>query len=125
MATTISYPTSASGIIVSLKTPTKYREFFPTLFVKPTGTVDIFGEHGIMAHRIALFINSVLIKIKITRYFCIAEILSQRKHSHWLPWDHMTIYNKTVSCKKLYLVGNIASKGKRAVFPTNVEIYFF
>ena len=32
----ISYPTSASGIIVLLKTPTKYREFFPALFVKTT-----------------------------------------------------------------------------------------
>ena len=32
----ISYPTSASGIIVLLKTPTKYGEFFPTLFVKTT-----------------------------------------------------------------------------------------
>ena len=30
----LSYPTSASGIIVLLKTLTKYREFFPTLFVK-------------------------------------------------------------------------------------------
>ena len=30
----ISYPTSTSGIIVLLKTPTKYRELFPTLFVK-------------------------------------------------------------------------------------------
>ena len=58
----ISYPTSASGIIVLLKRPTKYREFFPTLFVKKkndfqlvfnfeqTHTVTIFGEHGIMAH---------------------------------------------------------------------------
>ena len=57
----ISYPTSASGIIVLLKTPTKYREFFRTLFVKTTDfqlvfnfeqthTVIIFGEHGIMAH---------------------------------------------------------------------------
>ena len=133
----ISYPISASGIIVSLKTPTKYREFFPTLFVKATSTVDIFGEHGMMAripwllrqselqNCIILSIDSVLIKIKITRYFCIAEILSQRKHSHWLPWDHMTIYNKTVSRQKLYFAGNIASKGKRAIFPANVEIYFF
>ena len=43
------------------KTPTKYREFFSTLFVKATDfqlvfnfeqtpTVIIFGEHGIMAH---------------------------------------------------------------------------
>ena len=57
----ISYPTCASGIIVLLKTLTKYREFFPTLFVKTTDfqlvynfeqarTVAIFGEHGIMAH---------------------------------------------------------------------------
>ena len=56
----IIYPTSASGIVL-LKTPTKYREFFPTLFVKTTdfqlvfnfeqtSTVTIFGEHGIMAH---------------------------------------------------------------------------
>ena len=42
-------PTSPSGIVVSLKTTTKYREFFPTLFVKATRTVDIFGEHGVMA----------------------------------------------------------------------------
>ena len=43
-----------------LKTPTKYREFFPTLYVKTTDfqlvfnseqtrTVTIFGEHGLMA----------------------------------------------------------------------------
>ena len=36
LAIIISYQTSASGIIVSLKTPTKYREFFHTLFVKTT-----------------------------------------------------------------------------------------
>ena len=34
LAIIISYPTSASGVIVLLKTLTKYREFFPTLFVK-------------------------------------------------------------------------------------------
>ena len=61
LAIIISYPPSASEIIVLLKTPTKYREFFPTLFVKTTdfqlvfifeqmGTVTIFGEHGIMSH---------------------------------------------------------------------------
>ena len=61
LAIIISYPTRASGIIVLLKTPIKYREFFPTLFVKTidfqfvsnfeqTCTVTIFGEHGIMAH---------------------------------------------------------------------------
>ena len=37
----------------------------------------------------------------------------------------MTIYNKTVSRQKLHFAGNIASKGKRAIFPANVEIYFF
>ena len=47
-----------SGITVLLKTPTKYREFFLTLFVKTTDfqvvfnfdqthTVTIFAEHGI------------------------------------------------------------------------------
>ena len=36
LAIIISYPTSASGIIVLLKTPTKYREFFATSFVKRT-----------------------------------------------------------------------------------------
>ena len=61
LAIIISYPTSSSGIIVLLKTPTKYRDYFPTLFVKTsdfqlvfnfeqTRTVAIFGEHGIMAH---------------------------------------------------------------------------
>ena len=62
IAMIISYPTSASGIyFVLLKTPTKYREFFPTLFEKKTDfqlvfnfermrTVTQFGKHGIMAH---------------------------------------------------------------------------
>ena len=61
LAIIISYPTSLSEIIVLLKTPTKYREFFPTLFVKTTDfqlvfnfeqmrTVNLFGEHGIIAH---------------------------------------------------------------------------
>ena len=62
LAIIISYPTSASEIIVLLKTPTKYREFFATLFVKTTDfqpafnfaqtrTVTIFEEYGIMAHK--------------------------------------------------------------------------
>ena len=38
----ISYPTSASGIIVLLQAPTKYREFFPTLFVKTTDFQLVF-----------------------------------------------------------------------------------
>jgi len=57
----VGYPTSAIGIIVLLKTPTKYRQFFATLFVKTidfqldfsfeqTRTVTICGEHGITAH---------------------------------------------------------------------------
>ena len=61
LAIIISYPTSASGIMLLLKTPTKYREFLPTLFVKTsdfqlvfnfeqTRTVTIFRDHGIMAH---------------------------------------------------------------------------
>ena len=56
-----SYLISASGIIVLLKTPTKYPEFFPTSFIKTndfqlvfnfeqTRTVTTFGKHGIMAH---------------------------------------------------------------------------
>ena len=60
LAIIIWYPTSSSGAIVILKTHTKYREFFPTLFVTTTDfqlvfnfkqmrTVTIFGEHGIMA----------------------------------------------------------------------------
>ena len=47
--------------IVLLKVPTKYGEFFSTIFVKTTDfqfvfnfeqmhTVIMFGEHGIMAH---------------------------------------------------------------------------
>ena len=32
LAITISYPTRTSGITVLLKTPTKFRELFPTLF---------------------------------------------------------------------------------------------
>ena len=43
MAIIISYPTSASGIIVFLKTSTKYREFFTTLFVKATDFQLVFN----------------------------------------------------------------------------------
>ena len=43
LAIIISYPTSASGIIVLLKTPTKYREFFPTLFVKTADFQLVFN----------------------------------------------------------------------------------
>ena len=61
LAIIISYPTSASRIIVLLKTPAKYQEFSPTLFAKTTdfqlvfnfeqtSTITVFGEHGIMAH---------------------------------------------------------------------------
>ena len=56
LAIIISYPTSTSGIItVLLRTLTKYREFFPTLFAKTidfqqTRIVTILGEHGIMVH---------------------------------------------------------------------------
>ena len=61
LAINISYPTSASGMIILLKTLTKYREFLQTSLVKTTDfqlvfnfeqthTVTIFGEHGIMAH---------------------------------------------------------------------------
>ena len=44
LAIIISYPTSTSGIIVLLKTPTKYREFFPTLFVKTTDFQLVFNR---------------------------------------------------------------------------------
>ena len=61
LAKIILYPTSKSGIIVLLTTPTKHREFSPTLFVKTTdfqvvfnfkhkNTVTIFGEHWVTAH---------------------------------------------------------------------------
>ena len=58
LAIIISYPTSASGVIVLLKTPKEYREFFPTLFVKLTDFslfsissrhYSYLGEPGIMA----------------------------------------------------------------------------
>ena len=61
LAIIVSYLTSAGEIIVLLKTPRKYLEFFPTSLVKTndfqlvfnfeqTRTVTIFREHGIMAH---------------------------------------------------------------------------
>ena len=39
----ILYPKSASGIIVLLKKPTKYQEFFPILFVKTTDFQLVFS----------------------------------------------------------------------------------
>ena len=64
LAVNIPYLTSASGKFFLLKTPTAYREFSPTLFVKTTDfqlvfifeqrrTVTIFREHGIMAVEMA------------------------------------------------------------------------
>ena len=61
LAKIISYPTSASEIIVLSKAPTKYRKFFPTLFIyttnfqllfnfEQTRTVAIFGDNGVIAH---------------------------------------------------------------------------
>ena len=46
LAIIISYPNSVSEIIVLLKAPIKYREFFPTLFVKTTHFQLVFNfEH--------------------------------------------------------------------------------
>ena len=53
LAIIISYPTSASGIIVLLKTPTKYRKLDYNKNKKAqkiTHTLTIFVAHGIMAH---------------------------------------------------------------------------
>ena len=46
LAIIISYPTSASGIIVLFKTPTKYREFFPKKL--------IFSLFSILSRRVPL-----------------------------------------------------------------------
>ena len=70
LAIIISYPTSASRIVL-LKTPTKYQEFFPTLFVKTTDfqfvfnfeqtcTVIVFGKQANQSSRIALSNDSVI-----------------------------------------------------------------
>ena len=42
-AVIVSYPTSASGIIVLLKTPTKYQEFILALFIKTTDFQLVFN----------------------------------------------------------------------------------
>ena len=56
LAIIISYPTSASGIIALLKTPTKqYREFFPTLFVKTIDFHLVFNFEQTLACTQTLF----------------------------------------------------------------------
>ena len=53
MAIIISYPTSASGIIVLLKLPPKYRKLDYNKkkeAQKITHMLAIFVDHGIMAH---------------------------------------------------------------------------
>ena len=51
MAIVISYPTSASGIIVLLKTPPKYRKLKKVKTPeKITRALTVFVEHGITAH---------------------------------------------------------------------------
>ena len=44
------YPTSASGIIVLLKTTTKTTNFQLVFNFEQTRAVSIFERHGIMAH---------------------------------------------------------------------------
>ena len=43
LAIIVSYPTSASGIIVLLKTAPKYREFVPTFYVKTNDFQLVFN----------------------------------------------------------------------------------
>ena len=53
LAIIISYPTIASGIIVLLKTPPRYRKLDYNTNKKAkkiTHTLAIFVDHGIMAH---------------------------------------------------------------------------
>ena len=53
LAIIISYPTSASGIIVLLKTTPKYRKLDYNKNKKAqkiTHMLDVFVDHGIMAH---------------------------------------------------------------------------
>ena len=52
LAIIISYPTSASGIIVLLKTPPKYRklDYNKKRPQKITHMLAVFVDHGIMAH---------------------------------------------------------------------------
>ena len=50
LAIIMSYPTSASTIIVLLKTPTKYREVVFTLFVRLTDKVS-----GISCHAVTVY----------------------------------------------------------------------
>ena len=90
LAIIISYPTSASGIFVLLKTATKYREFSSTLFVKTTDfqfvfnfertrTVAIFGEHGIMAH-IPLWLSQSELSN------CIIQVFSFKRFLFFFSW---------------------------------------
>ena len=61
LAIIISYPTSASGTIILIKTAHKIWRILPDFICEPsdfhlvfnfeqTRTVTIFGEHGITAH---------------------------------------------------------------------------
>ena len=55
LAIIISYPTSTSGIIVSLKTPAKYRKLDYNKKKKTqklVHTLTISVDHGIMAHTV-------------------------------------------------------------------------
>ena len=86
LAIIFSYP-SASRIIDLLKTPTTYREFFPTLFVKTTdfqlvlnfeqtSTATIFGQHGMMAEPIrALELHYATIQFLIIMIMIIIAIM--------------------------------------------------
>ena len=67
--------------------PTKYREFFPTLFVKTTDfrlafdfeqtrTVTIFRKHGIMAHIMAKPIRALELHYPMVQFLIITNIIN-------------------------------------------------
>ena len=103
MAIIISYPKTASGIMVILKTSTKYRKFFPNLVIKTTDfrlvfnfeqtrTFTIFGEHGIIpwAHTICVC-NRLLFYGK--RYWIYRLFYLQRYYNQWLQTStHTELY---------------------------------
>ena len=70
----ISYPTSASGIIVLLKTPQKYRKLDYNKNKKAqkiTHTLAIFVDHGIMPQMKTLELHYPMIQFLINVNTCI------------------------------------------------------
>ena len=109
LAIIISYPTSTSGIIVLLKTPTKYREFFPTLFV-----ICIRFNSWLQSWLPAKILSVIIPSLKFQQHYLFEDawVANCRKKAkvkrmnNKKDWAHLLTLNKEEQNVVIYLLLN-------------------